>query len=166
MKTKGETGKDRRGLDKKRRHTFSYLLKKSGVVSRVFPWFVWHWGLMGSAQVPCGGLGFRSPFGSFFLGSWSWLWFVATSLVLDSRTQAQLSRGLWVSEYAVLLCPLRTRIVQSFVNYEKNRNWDSPYGTCVMEPSPCQNPLPVQVEEMEVWSGLVFSLREPTLAPS
>ena len=83
---------------------------------------------------------------------------MATLLVLDSRTQAQLSRGLWVSEYAVLLCPLRTRIVQSFVNYEKNRNWDSPYGTCVMEPSPCQNPLPVQVEEMEVWSGLVFSL--------
>lgn len=26
-----------------------------------------------------------------------------------------------------------------------------------MEPSPCQNPLPVQVEKMEVWSGLVWS---------
>lgn len=62
-----------------------------------------------------------------------------------------------MSEWAVLLCPLRIRIVQSFVNYEKNRNCDSPYVTCVMEPSPCQNPLPVQVEEMEVWSGLVWS---------
>lgn len=25
---------------------------------------------------------------------------------------------------------------------------------CVIEPSPCWNPLPVQVGEMEVWSGL------------
>ena len=87
VKTKGETGKDRRGLDKKRRHTFSYLLKKSGVVSRVFPWFVWHWGLMGSAQVPCGGLGFRSPFGSFFweVGLGCGLWLPRLSLTLEPR---------------------------------------------------------------------------------
>lgn len=53
---------------------------------------------------------------------------VATSLVLDSRIQAeQLSRELWVSAWAVLLCPLRTRIVQSFANNcEKNKIFDSP----------------------------------------
>lgn len=141
VKTKGETEKDRRGLDKKSRHTFSYLLKKSCVVSRVFPWFVQDWGLMGSAQVPCGGLGWGGPFGSFFLGSWSSLWFVATSLVLDSRAQARLSSGLWVSEWAILLCPLRIWIVQSFANYEKNKNCASPYETCVKELFPCQNPL-------------------------
>lgn len=55
MRTKGETRKDRRGLDKKSGHTFFYLLKKSSVVPRAFPWFVQPWGLMGSAQVPCGG---------------------------------------------------------------------------------------------------------------
>lgn len=74
--------------------------------------------------------------------------------------------------WAVLLCPLRTRIVQSFANNcEKNKVFDSPYVTCVIEPPSCRNPLPIQIEEMEVWSGLglsglVFSLREPTLAPS
>lgn len=106
------------------------------------------------------------------LGRWSWLWFVATSLVLDSRIQAELSRESWVSEWAVLVCPLRTRVVQSFANNCEDKDCDSPDVTCVIEPSPCRNPLPVQVEEMEVWSlrrwrsGLFFSLKEPTLAPS
>lgn len=88
------------------------------------------------------------------LGRWSWLWFVATSLVLDSRIQAELSRESWVSEWAVLLCPLRTRVVQSFANNCEDKDCDSPDVTCVIEPSPCRNPLPVQVEEMEVWSLL------------
>lgn len=103
-------------------------------------------------------LGCGSPLGPslWALGLGCGLWL---PLVLDSRIQAeQLSRELWVSSWAVLLCPLRTRIVQSFANNcEKNKIFDSPYVTCVIEPSSCRNPLPIQVEEMEVWSGLVWS---------
>lgn len=61
----------------------------------------------------------------FSLGSQSWLWFVATSLVLDSRTQAELSRELWCLS-GLSFVPLRTRIVQSFANNCENKDCDSP----------------------------------------
>lgn len=86
----------------------------------------------------------------FCLGSWSWLWFVATSLSLTEAAVEQRAVGV---KWTVPLCRLRTtKDSAELPTTVKRRKRDGLDMTCVIEPLPAQ--VAVQVVEVEVWSSV------------